>query len=89
MKRIPSVGESVKEVSVGDAWVVVHSFEVAQFYIETLCEAVSKNYRSFVAAAGEDWQIIGLFSSAQEASAAASAWIRTPGAIRAREGAIM
>jgi hypothetical protein len=89
MKRIPPISHDVKEVSVGDAWAVVHSCEAGQFFIETLCEAVEKNYRSFVVAAGEDWQIVGIFASPDEAHDAITAWIRTPGAERAREGAIL
>jgi len=89
MKPVMPVSPRAKELPIGDAWAVVHSFEVAQFYIEELCSAVEKNYRSFVAGAGEDWQIIGIFGSAQEAADAVTALIRTPGAKRAREGAIL
>ena len=89
MKRVSPIGEGLKELPVGEAWAVVHSFEVAQFYIEEFCSAVEKNYRSFLAAAGEDWQIIGIFGSMQEAADAVTAWIRTPGAERAWAGAIL
>jgi hypothetical protein len=89
MKRVSPIGQGVKELPVGDAWAIVHSFEAGQFFIESLLEAVEKNYRSFVAAAGEDWQVVGIFGSAREAADAVSAWIRTPGATRAREGAIL
>ncbi len=67
----------------------MHSFETAQFYIEELPDAVTKNFKSFVAAAGEDWQVIGIFPTYEAAHAAASRWIRTPGAERARDGAIV
>jgi len=87
IKRIES--DAMKGLLVADTWAVVHSFEVGQFFIEELCSAVEKNYRSFVAGAGEDWQIIGIFGSAQEAADAVTALIRTPGAKRAREGAIL
>jgi len=89
MKPVMPIDPRVKELSVGDAWAVVHSFEAAQFFIEELCLAVEKNYRSFVAASGEDWKIIGIFDSAREAADAITAWIRIPGAERAREGAIL
>jgi len=88
--RLPlPVSEAAKAATVGDAWAIVHSFEVGQFYLEELGEAVAKNFRSFAAAAGEDWQIIGIFGSLKEAHAAVDQWIRTPGAERAREGAIL
>ena len=88
--RLPlAVSEAAKAATVGDAWAIVHSFEVGQFYLEQLADAVAKNFRSFAAAAGEDWQIIGIFGSLQEAHAAVDQWIRTPGAERAREGAIL
>lgn len=89
MKRPQPISPRAKELPVGAAWVVVHSFEAGQIFIETLCEAVAKNFLTFSAVAAEDWQIIGLFASAQEAAAAASAWIRIPGARRVRERAIM
>ncbi len=89
MRRAEAVSEEAKQTRVGEAWAVVHSFEVAQFYIEELADAVTKNFKSFVAAAGEDWQVIGIFPSYGRAHAAASEWIRTPGAERAREGAIL
>ncbi len=87
--RVEPVTEAAKSTRVGDAWAVVHSFEVGQFYPEELADAVQKNFRSFIAAAGEDWQVIGIFGSYQEAHAAITAWGRTPGAERAREGAIL
>ncbi len=89
MKRVEPVSEAAKSTRVGDAWAVVHSFEVGQFYPEELVDAVQKNYRSFLAAAGEDWQVVGIFSSYGEAHAAITALIRSPGAERAREGAIL
>lgn len=87
MKPFPAISEAAKAATVGESWAVVHSFEVGQFYLEELPEAVAKNFRSFTAAAGEDWQIIGIFASLDEAHEAVAAWIRTPGAARAREGA--
>ncbi len=89
MKRIEPVSEAAKAAQVGDAWAVVHSFEVGQFYLEELPSAVEKNYSSFAAAAGEDWQIVGIFASWQDAHAAVDILIRTPGAERAREGTIL
>ena len=89
MKPVMPIDPRVKELSVGDAWAVVHSFEAEQFYIEDLVSAVEKNYRSFVVAAGEDWQVIGIFGTPGEAADAITSWIRTPGAKRAREGAIL
>jgi hypothetical protein len=83
------VSRDARTVCVGEAWAVVHSFQTAQFYIEELPEAVHKNYRSFAAAAAEDWQIIGLFRSHGEAHDALTGWIRTPGAERARDSAIL
>ncbi len=87
MRRCLPISDAAKAAPVDDCWAVVHSFEVGQFYLEELPEAVAKNFRSFAAAAGEDWQIIGIFASLDEAHEAAAAWIRTPGAERAREGA--
>jgi hypothetical protein len=89
MKPVMPISPDSKELPVGEAWAVVHSFGAGQFFIESLVEAVEKNYRSFVAAAGEDWQVVGIFGSAREAADAVTAWIRTPGAERAREGAIL
>jgi hypothetical protein len=89
MREIQSISARVKELPVGEIWAVVHSFDVGQFFIEHLVSAVTKNYRSFVAAAGEDWTIVGLFGSAEEAANAVTAWMRTPGAKRAQEGEIM
>ena len=89
MTPFPSVSEAAKAATVGECWTVVHSFEAGQSYLEQLSEAVEKNFRSFAAAAGEDWQIIGIFASLEEAHEAVAAWIRTPGAKRAREGAIL
>lgn len=89
MIPFPPISEAAKAATVGESWAVVHSFEVGQFYLEELGEAVAKNFRSFAAAAGEDWQIIGIFASLEEAHAAVERWIRTPGAERAREGAIL
>jgi hypothetical protein len=88
MKVLP-ISASVKELPVGDAWAVVHSFESGQFFIEDLVSSVEKSYRSFVAGAGGDWEIIGIFCSAHEAADAVSRLIRTPGAQRVREGAIL
>lgn len=88
MKRF-IISEAARAGTVGESWAVVHSFEVGQFYLEQLPEAVEKNFRSFAAAAGEDWQVIGIFASVAEAHEAISAWIRMPGAERAREGAIL
>jgi hypothetical protein len=83
------ISPRVKGLSVGDAWVALHSFEVGQFYIEELCAAVEENYRSFVAGAGEAWQIVGIFGSAEEAADAITAWMRKPSAKRTtRESAI-
>ncbi len=89
MNPFPPISEAARAATVGESWAVVHSFEVAQFYIEELADAAAKNFCSFAAAAGEDWQIIGIFPSLEEAHAAITAWIRTPGAKRAREGAIL
>ncbi len=86
MRKFPPVNKAARAARVGDCWAVVHSFGCGQFYLEQLPEAVENNFGSFVAAAGEDWQVIGIFASLPEAHAAISAWIRTPGAERAREG---
>jgi hypothetical protein len=88
MKPVESLSDEAKQTRVGDAWAVVHSSRVALFYIEQLADAVTKSFRSFAAAAGEDWQIIGIFSSLREAHEAVTTWIRRPGAKRAREEAI-
>lgn len=89
MKALFPVNEAARAAQVGTCWAVVHSFGVAQFYLEQLSDAVEKNFRSFAAAAGEDWQIIGIFASLGEAHDAISAWIRTPGAERAQDGAVL
>lgn len=89
MRAFFPVSEATKEARVADCWAIVHSFGVGQFYLEQLPEAVEKNFRSFAAAAGEDWQIVGIFASLAEAHDALSAWIRSPGAERAREGKVL
>jgi hypothetical protein len=90
MRRpILPISEEARAASVGDAWAVVHSFLVGQFYLEELAEAVEKNFRSFAVAAGEDWQVIGIFASLGQAHDAISAWIRSPGAEQAMEGKVL
>lgn len=64
---------------VGEAWAAVHSFKNAQFVVEDLCTAVEKNHRSFVEGAGEDWQVIGIFASPEEAADTLRVWLRRPG----------
>jgi hypothetical protein len=64
---------------VGETWAVVYSFKRAEFFVEDLCSAVEKNHRSFVEGAGEDYQLIGIFPSPQEAAEAVNAWMKTPG----------
>ena len=86
MKAFLPVNDAARAATVGECWAVVHSFEVGQFYLEELTEAVAKNFQSFAVAAGEDWQVIGIFASLAEAHAAIGAWIRLPAAERAREG---
>lgn len=89
MRAFFPVNEATREATVADCWAIVHSFAVGQFYLEQLAEAVEKNFRSFAAAAGEDWQIVGIFASLSEAHEALSAWVRSPGAERAREGRVL
>ena len=73
-KRIPPISIATSELPVSNVWAVVFSFESGHFFIEDLCSAIKKNFQSFEAAAGEDWQIIGIFRSAQEAADAAATW---------------
>ncbi|CAN5482798.1 hypothetical protein BH20VER3_BH20VER3_19080 [soil metagenome] len=67
MRAVFPVNEATREAKIADCWAIVHSFAVGQFYLEQLPEAVEKNFRSFAAAAGEDWQIVGIFASLAEA----------------------
>ena len=90
MKRaVLPINNHARSATVGKAWAVVHSVTAGQFYLEELAEAVEKNFRSFSAAAGEDWQIIGIFASLGEAHDAISKWIGCSGVKRAREGKVL
>jgi hypothetical protein len=83
--RLLPVSERARAMFVDECWAVVHSFKVGQFFVEQLPRAVEKNFESFVTVAGEDWQIVGIFPSLEEAHDAITVWIRTPGAKRARK----
>lgn len=79
------VSEDARDTRVGHAYAVVHSCKHGLLFIEELPDAVEKNYRSFAAVAGEDWQIIGIFEDIEAAYKASCAWVQTPGSKRRSE----
>lgn len=80
--RVPPISSSAKSLSVGSCWSVVFSSGQGLFFIENLVSAIEKNFDSFLTAGGEDWVVVGIFASPEEAAAAIQSWIRVPGAPR-------
>jgi hypothetical protein len=80
--RVAPISNNAKSQSVGACWSVVYSSDQGLFFIEDLVSATEKNFHSFLTASGEDWAIVGIFASPEEAAAAIQNWIRIPGAPR-------